>query len=91
MEFGSVLKRMRRGAGLTQFDMAAELNIERTAISRMENNKTELKAEFLVKWCRITNNPDVLMAFIYGTDIVTTIQPAGQLITGTILLLGGLL
>ncbi|WP_106494932.1 helix-turn-helix domain-containing protein [Lentibacillus sp. Marseille-P4043] len=93
MEFGPVLRRMRRVADISQEEMAEKLHISRSNISRLENDKLDLKAADLIKWCNITNNPDVMMAFIYGTDVVTSLISTGasQLITGAILFLGGLL
>lgn len=89
MEFGSILRKMRVVADISQEEMAEQLHMSRSNISRLENNRMELKAADLIKWCRITNNPDVLMALYAGVEVVNQLQPITQLITGTILLLGG--
>lgn len=94
MEFGRTLRMMRKDAGLNQDDMAAELDIARSSISKLENDKLDLRAEILIKWCRITNNPDVLMALYAGVDAASTLVASGAttFITGTItFLLGGIL
>ncbi len=92
MEFGAVLRRMRRVADISQEEMAEALHISRSNISRLELNKIELKAADLINWCKITNHPEVMMAFIYGTDVMVALHGATQLITGTIsLFLGGII
>lgn len=90
MEFGAVLRKMRKEAGLSQEEMAEKLHVSRSNISRLETDKLELKAVDLLRWCKITNNPDVLMALYAAVDIATNLEPLTQLITGTITLLGGI-
>lgn len=86
MEFGSVLKMMRKSAGMTQEDIAEEMHVSRSTVAKLETDRVELKAVDLINWCRITNNPDVLMALYAGTDVATAIMSSGAatLITGTI-------
>ncbi|MCM3396450.1 helix-turn-helix domain-containing protein [Oceanobacillus profundus] len=89
MRFGPVLRKMRKGAGMSQESMANELHMSISNISRLETDKYELKAVDLIRWCKVTNNPDVLMALYAGAEVVNQLQPITQLITGTILFLGG--
>ena len=89
MRFGPVLRKMRKGAGMSQESMANELHMSISNISRLETDKYELKAVDLIRWCKVTNNPDVLMALYAGVEVVNQLQPITQLITGTILFLGG--
>jgi len=93
LEFGSVLRRMRRVADISQEEMAEKLHMSRSNVSRLENNRMDLKAVDLINWCRITNHPDILMSFIYGADVASTLIGSGAttLITGTIAFLGGVL
>lgn len=91
MEFGSVLRKMRRTAGLSQEEIALKLNMSRSNVAKLETNRVELKAVDLIQWCRITNNPDVLMALYAGVEVVNQLQPVTQLITGFISILGGVL
>ncbi|RKJ06726.1 XRE family transcriptional regulator, partial [Butyricicoccus sp. 1XD8-22] len=44
MKFGPLLRSSRKGAGLTQEDMAIELKISRPNISKLERDQIELKA-----------------------------------------------
>lgn len=93
MEFGKVLRKMRKGAGMSQEQLSLEMHISRSNISRLESDIYELRAADLIKWCRITNNPEVLMTFIYGADVATQLIDAGAstLISGAIIFLGGIL
>lgn len=93
MEFGSVLRMMRKSAGMTQEDMAEEMHVSRSTVAKLETDRVELKAVDLINWCRITNNPDVLMALYAGTDVATAIMSSGAatLITGTISFLLGVI
>lgn len=92
MEFGSVLRKMRKEAGLSQENMAHELHMSISNISRLESDKYELKAMDLLKWCKITDNPDVLMALYASVDVATTLAASGATtVIGSILFLGGLL
>lgn len=91
MEFGSVLRKMRVSAGLSQEALADKLHMSRSNISKLERNKLDLRASDLINWCRITNNPDVLMALYAGVEVIHQLQPVTQLITGFITILGGIL
>lgn len=93
MEFGSLLKKMRVVADISQEEMAEKLHMSRSNVSRLENNRMDLKAVDLIKWCRVTDNPDVLMALYAGIDVTATLVASGAttLITGFISLIGGIL
>jgi transcriptional regulator with XRE-family HTH domain len=93
VEFGSLLKKMRVVADISQEEMAEKLHMSRSNVSRLENNRMDLKAVDLIKWCRVTDNPDVLMALYAGIDVTATLVASGAttLITGFISLIGGIL
>lgn len=82
MEFGQQLRRVRIKAGLTQQDIADALFISRSDVSKIENNKKGLPAEYLLKWCKLTNSPDLLMTLYYATEVINMTT---QYITGTVL------
>lgn len=91
MQFGSVLRKMRKIAGLSQEEMSLELHIARSSISKLERDQLELKATDLIRWCNITNAPEILVAFAVGADGINMIQQVLEAISGTIgtILLGG--
>ncbi len=91
MDFGEVLRKMRITAGLSQEAIALKLNMSRSNVAKLETDRVELKAADLIEWCRITNNPDVLMALYAGVEVINQLQPVTSLITGFISILGGVL
>ncbi|GGN64574.1 hypothetical protein GCM10007971_32580 [Oceanobacillus indicireducens] len=91
MDFGEVLRKMRITAGLSQEAIALKLNMSRSNVAKLETDRVELKAADLIKWCRITNNPDVLMALYAGVEVIHQLQPITSLITGFVSIIGGLL
>lgn len=46
--FGTMVKRRRRDKGLSQLDLAAKCNLEKTAISRIENGRTNVTLKTIV-------------------------------------------
>ncbi|GIO23932.1 helix-turn-helix transcriptional regulator [Oceanobacillus sp. J11TS1] len=87
MEMAKALVKMRKGAKFSQEFMADRMEMSRSNIAKLETGRVELKAEDLLKWCKITNNPEMLMALYAAVDIAA---PFTQMITGFIRL-GGLL
>lgn len=85
MEITVAITKMRKLAGFSQEKMGEFMNMSRSNIAKLETGLVELKAEDLLKWCKITNNPDMLQALYAAVNVVTQAQPAMQLITGTIL------
>lgn len=69
MEFGSILRKMRKSAGLSQEDMAHELHMSISNISRLETGKYELKAVDLLNWVNVTGSQEVLAAMVLGVDV----------------------
>ena len=89
IQFGSVLRAMRKKAGMSQEDVALELHMSISNVSRLETDKYELKAADLVRWCNVTQMQEVLIAFTCGVDAVSIIQNiinSGLTIAGAILL-----
>ena len=47
--FGEVVKSIRKDKGLTQLDVALEMGIERSEISKIENGKLNIEFRTIVK------------------------------------------
>ncbi|MCJ8008936.1 helix-turn-helix domain-containing protein [Lederbergia wuyishanensis] len=84
MNLGAVLKKARITAGLSQEEMALRMFIPRSTVSRLENDKTILKADDLIRWCHITQAQEMLVALLVGVDPTTIIQNISMLIGGFI-------
>ena len=65
------LKRLRVMAGLTQVECAEKLGISRTALIKLESNKTKIaSSETTTKLCTLFNTTPVML---YGLDNLTYI------------------
>lgn len=74
---------MRKKAGLSQENMALELHMSISNISRLETNKYELKAMDLIRWCQITNAQEMLIAFMLGADGLTKAQQIVEVVVNS--------
>lgn len=74
IEFGNELRKMRKRAGMSQEDIAHELHMSISSVSRLETEKYELKAVDLIRWANATNAVDVLIALIVGVDVAVAQQ-----------------
>lgn len=92
INYGSNLREMRKRAGMSQEDVALELHMSISNVSRLETGKYELKAVDLARWAEVTNAMDMLVAMFIGVDL-TIVQQVLETIGGTIstILLGGIL
>lgn len=95
MQFGSTLRKMRKKADMSQEDMALELHMSISNISRLESNKYELKAVDLFNWANATGAQDVVAAMLLSVDvtIVQQILESSTTLVGSIIgtILGGII
>lgn|SRR5690625_1944654 len=74
VDFGAILRKMRKGADMSQEELAVHLHISRSNVSRLETNNLELKASDLINWANVTQNQDVIAAMILGLDVAVLQQ-----------------
>ena len=84
MQIGSILRRMRKGAGMSQEQLALELHISRSNVSRVETDELELRTKDFLRWCKITQCQEALIALMCGMDL-STVQQIIDTITNTTL------
>lgn len=82
--FGDILKKTRLVSGLSQEDMAEKTHLSRSTVSRLENNKMEIKAVDLINWFQATQAPEIAAAIICGVDVVAVTQLLSTLVGGFI-------
>ncbi|MGN7183734.1 helix-turn-helix domain-containing protein [Cytobacillus kochii] len=82
MHYGSFLKKLRVIKGYSQEEMAEKMLMPRTTISKIENNKMELKISDAVRWGQVTNAPEALAAMLCGVDIASLTQILTMLVGG---------
>jgi len=80
-QFGQIFKKSRKLSGLSQEALAEELFMPRSTISKVENNKMELKISDAVRWFQATQAPELLAAILCGVDVATVTQLLSSLPT----------
>ena len=70
MQYGQVLRKVRKKAGLTQEEMAERIHMSRPNVSKIERDQIELKMSDAIRWCQATNMPEVAAAMLCGVDPV---------------------
>lgn len=89
MRFGRILRKVRVNAGLSQEELAEKIYLSRSAVSRLENDKLELKAADLIRWFQATQAPEVAAAILCGVDVsaVMRVIESVSLIAGSVITL----
>lgn len=74
MKFGAVLKASRQRRGLSQEELAYELNINQSDVSKYETDIKEPTMNLFRDWATTTQAQDVLVAFITGFDGLSILE-----------------
>lgn len=82
MNVGKELRKMRKDAGMSQEDIAHELHMSISNISRIETGKYEAKMIDVWKWANTTQSQEVLAAIFLGID-VGILQQALEIVSTT--------
>lgn len=73
MSLGEFLKKCRTKAGKNQADLAFELNINQSDVSKIETNSKEPQISIFKDWTIATQSAELGVAFLYGTELLTTV------------------
>ncbi|MFJ7933673.1 multiprotein-bridging factor 1 family protein [Sporosarcina sp. NPDC096371] len=84
MSYGSILKACRERAGLSQAELAEQLFINQSDVSKFERGSKEPSMSTFQKWATLTQSPDVLVAFIAGMDGLTILSNVLNSMSGVI-------
>ena len=90
INYGPLLRQMRKQAGMSQEDVAHELYMSISNISRIESGKYHVKLSDAVRWANVTGAQDVFVATLLSVD-VTIVQQIIDAGTTIGFVLGGLL
>ncbi|QPA56272.1 helix-turn-helix domain-containing protein [Lysinibacillus sphaericus] len=86
LEHGKMLKIFRKKAKMTQEDIADELNITQSCVSKYESGRKTLDLSAFLKWCRITNCEVEAATFLFGPELcaqaITLLQTVPMFIGG---------
>ncbi|QPR69615.1 helix-turn-helix transcriptional regulator [Lysinibacillus macroides] len=78
LDFAKVLKKFRKDAKLTQEEMACQLNMTQSHVSKYEQGRKIIDLETFLKWAQITNAEAQAAIIMFGTDVIAH---ASQLIS----------
>ncbi|KAA0941586.1 helix-turn-helix transcriptional regulator [Sporosarcina sp. ANT_H38] len=84
VNYGSILKACRERKGLSQAELAFQLFINQSDVSKLENGSKEPSMSIFQKWSTATQSPDVLVAFIAGMDGLTILSNILSSMTGVV-------
>lgn len=87
VNIGAVLRTARKRSGLTQEELAARLHRSNSCISKYESNSLTIDVPTFVKWAKLTNAQDLLIAAMLSVDpsvVAEGLRVMSQLIGGII-------
>jgi transcriptional regulator with XRE-family HTH domain len=74
MKFGGIVKALRTRKGWSQEELAERLCIDRSAISRIENNQQRLDLQTLVQIVQVTGEQIALVVGLDGINILQNLM-----------------
>lgn len=93
MSIGKFLRKCRMQSGLNQSELAFELNLNQSDVSKFENDMKEPPTSIFKDWTITTQSVEMGIAFLYGTEILTTVpeimNSVVNTVAGFITILGG--
>jgi len=69
LDFTKVLKKFREEAKISQEEMAHELNITQSHVSKYECGRKVIDLETFMRWVQITNCEVQAAAILFGTEV----------------------
>ncbi|MCM2677735.1 helix-turn-helix domain-containing protein [Alkalicoccobacillus plakortidis] len=82
MKLSAMMRAMRVKAGFDQRELATELNLSQSCVSKFETGKKIPSFPQMIHWAEVTNAKELIIAYIAAGDGLTVLQNAMQLITG---------
>lgn len=90
---GAILRACRLRSGLNQSELAHDLHVNQSDVSKIERGIKEPPLSLVQHWTTITQSQEVLIAFICGIDGLSIMQQVMDLISSTSIigtLIGGI-
>lgn len=69
LNFSKILKKFREDANITQEEMAHELNITQSHVSKYECGRKIIDLETFMKWVQVTNSEVQAAMVMFGADV----------------------
>lgn len=92
-QYGAILRACRLRQGLNQEELAHELHIHQSDVSKIERGIKEPPLSLVRSWALSTQSQEVLVAFLLGLDGLTIMQQVMDIMNSGIVgtFIGGLL
>lgn len=71
MNLSKHLKSWRKSKGMSQDELAEELNISRSCVSKIESGKKQPDINTFVNWAKATNCDMQAAIVLFGSDVIT--------------------
>lgn len=69
VDYSKALKGFRKSADMTQEDLAHELNMTQSHVSKYEQGRKIVDLETFVRWAQVTNSEVQAAMIMFGADI----------------------
>ena len=73
-QYARFFKAARQKAGINQSDLAFDLHINQSDVSKIENGIKEAPISLAAKWAQLTSSQEALAALICGVDVSAVID-----------------
>lgn len=84
MKYGGILKACRERAGMNQEELAFQLHVSQSDISKYETNAKEPSMSMFRHCMQQTQTQEVMVAFLCGIDGLGAMQQILEMISGTV-------
>lgn len=84
-DVGKLIKSCRKRMGWSQEEAAFQMHVNQSTISRIEKNLVACEVNFLVRFSKLTNSEDVVIAALFSIDIVAQALPLVPMFASMIL------
>lgn len=84
MKYGGILKACRERSGMNQEELAFQLHVSQSDISKYETNVREPSITLFNQWIQQTQTQEVMVAFLCGVDGIGAMQQIIETMSGTV-------
>lgn len=84
MKFGGVFKALRQRKGWSQEEMADNIFVNQSDVSKFENDRMLPDILTFLRMAQVTQAPEIVVAFLYGMNGAEIIQNLTQILGGFI-------
>lgn len=84
MKYGGILKACRERAGMNQEELAFQLHVSQSDISKYETNVREPSITLFNQWIQQTQTQEVMVAFLCGVDGIGAMQQIIETMSGAV-------